>query len=268
MDQSLVDLEPLVRLASFFTVLLVMALFEHLAPRRGRLFPRCARWPSNLAILVVNGLLVRLLSPIAVIAFAELAATRGWGLLNLAGSPFWLALPVGLLALDLTIYWQHRLFHRIGPLWRMHRMHHADLDFDVTTAVRFHPIEILLSIAIKLAMMALLGPPALAVLLFEVGLNAGALFNHANVAIPARVDRWLRLLVVTPDMHRVHHSIRQDETDSNFGFNFPWWDRLFASYRAQPADGHEGMTIGLEAFRDCAELRLDRMLTQPFRRSG
>lgn len=141
--------------------------------------------------------------------------------MNLAGSPFWLALPVGLLALDLTIYWQHRLFHRIGPLWRMHRMHHADLDFDVTTAVRFHPIEILLSIAIKLAMMALLGPPALAVLLFEVGLNAGALFNHANVAIPARVDRWLRLLVVTPDMHRVHHSIRQDETDSNFGFNFP-----------------------------------------------
>ena len=268
MAQTIIENEPAIRLGCFLAVLAVMAAWEHAAPRRRRGFPRTRRWPSNLALVVLNGLLARLVSPIAVVALGELAAARGWGLLNQMEAPIWLALPLGMLLLDMAIYWQHRLFHAAPALWRLHRMHHADLDFDVTTAGRFHPLEILLSLAIKLAVVIALGPPAVAVLLFEILLNAGALFNHANVAIPKAIDRRLRLLVVTPDMHRVHHSIRRDETDSNFGFNFPWWDRLFASYRARPADGHEAMVIGIEAFRDAAELRLDRLLSQPFRKAG
>lgn len=268
MADMIIDNEPFVRLACFLAMLVGMAIWEHAAPRRRRSHPRLSRWPSNLALVVLNGLLVRILAPVALVAFAELSVARGWGVLQLFDLPFWLALPLGMLLLDMAIYWQHRLFHAVPSLWRLHRMHHADLDFDVTTAGRFHPFEILLSLAIKLAVVAALGSPALAVLLFEVLLNAGAIFNHANVAMPEAVDRHLRLFFVTPDMHRVHHSIRREETDSNFGFNFPWWDRLFASYRAQPAAGHKAMVIGIDAFRDARELRLDRLLTQPFRAEG
>ena len=169
------------------------------------------------------------------------------------------------MALDLAIYLQHVLFHAVPALWRLHRMHHADLEFDVTTGARFHPIEILLSMGIKLGVVAALGAPAIAVLIFEVLLNATSMFNHSNVRMPVWIDRVLRWIVVTPDMHRVHHSIVARETNSNFGFNLPWWDRLFGTYRDQPAAGHEAMTIGIEQFREPAEQRLDRMLTQPFR---
>ncbi len=268
MVETIIDNEPTIRLGFFLGVLAVMAAWEHLAPRRRRCHSRLARWPSNLGIVVVNAGLVRLLSPLAVVATAELATARAWGLFNLVDVPGWLAGLSALVLLDVAIYWQHRLFHAVPSLWRLHRMHHADLDFDVTTGIRFHPIEILLSLAIKLAVVVAIGPPALAVLIFEVGLNASAMFNHANVAIPFGLDRVLRLFIVTPDMHRVHHSIRREETDSNFGFNVPWWDRLFATYRAQPDDGHERMVIGLERFRTAADLRLDAMLLQPFRREA
>ena len=194
--------------------------------------------------------------------------SKGWGLFNILPLPAWLAIPAAVLLLDLTIYGQHVAFHAVPLLWRLHRMHHADLEFDVTTGLRFHPGEILLSMAIKFAAVAVLGAPPLAVLIFEILLNATSLFNHGNVRLPLGLDRILRLIVVTPDMHRVHHSIDRRETDSNFGFNVPWWDRLFGTYRAQPALGHERMTIGIDKFRDPRELRLDRMLVAaPARRS-
>ena len=196
---------------------------------------------------------------------ALVAEARGFGLLNVIRLPDWLALLVSVLVLDLAIYLQHVLFHAVPALWRLHRMHHADLEFDVTTGLRFHPIEIALSMLIKFAVVAAIGAPALSVLVFEVLLNATSMFNHANMRIPTWIDRVLRWLVVTPDMHRVHHSIVARETNSNFGFNLPWWDRLFGTYRDQPAAGHRDMTIGIEQFREPGEQRLDRMLTQPFR---
>ena len=196
------------------------------------------------------------------------AEARGWGLFNSIAWSAWLELLLALLVLDLSIYLQHRLFHHVPVLWRLHRMHHADLDVDVTTGARFHPVEILVSLGIKFAVVAGLGAPALTVLLFEILLNGTSMFNHSNVRMPEKVERAMRWLVVTPDMHRVHHSILRRETDSNFGFNFPWWDRIFSTYRPQPEAGHDGMTLGLDRFRDPRELRLDRMLPQPFRDDG
>jgi len=257
--------EPLVRLASFAAVLAGMALWEGLAPRRERALTRAARWPHNLALAVLNTVLVRLLFPSAAVGTALLAEARGWGLLPWLGVPAWLAPLAAVVALDFAIYLQHRVFHAVPLLWRVHRVHHADLDLDVTSGARFHPIEILLSMAIKLALVVALGAPAVAVLLFEVLLNATAMFNHANARLPAGLDRALRLVVVTPDMHRVHHSVRREEADSNFGFNLPWWDRLLGTYRAEPAGGHRGMTLGLAALRDptgCS--RLDRLLALPW----
>jgi sterol desaturase/sphingolipid hydroxylase (fatty acid hydroxylase superfamily) len=199
------------------------------------------------------------------VGLALIANARALGLFNEVQLPAWIAVVASVILLDLAIYFQHVLFHAVPVLWRLHRMHHADLDIDVTTGLRFHPIEILLSMVIKLAVVIALGAPALAVLLFEVLLNATSLFNHSNVRIPERFDGVLRWVVVTPDMHRVHHSILLRETNSNFGFNLPWWDRLFGTYRPQPAAGQESMTIGIEQFRDPRELGLDRMLLQPFR---
>ena len=257
--------ELAIRLAAFAGVFSVMALWELLAPRRPWAVGRALRWPSNLGILVADVLAVRLLLPTAAAGVALVAAERGFGLFHVIGLPFWLAAPIGFLALDLVIYGQHVMFHHVPWLWRLHRMHHADLDIDVTTGVRFHPVEILLSLVIKIATVALLGIPAAAVVCFEVVLNATSMFNHANASLPRWLDRVARLMLVTPDMHRVHHSILRQETDSNFGFNLPWWDRLFGTYRAEPRAGHDGMTIGLPVFRDPGELRLDRLLTQPFR---
>src|SRR5215510_11428256 len=257
--------EALLRLAAFGSVLLGMMLWELLAPRREQRIGRSYRWPSNIAVVVLDTLLVRLIFPLGAVSLALLAEAHGWGLFNSLALPRWLSVAAGVIVLDLAIYLQHVLFHAVPALWRLHRMHHADLEFDVTTGLRFHPIEILLSAMIKLAVVAALGAPAAAVLIFEVLLNATSMFNHSNIRIPLGFDRVLRWLVVTPDMHRVHHSIVSRETNSNFGFNLPWWDRLFGTYRAQPAAGHDAMTIGIEQFRDARELRLDRMLLQPFR---
>ena len=257
--------ETAVRLAFFFGVLAAMAAWEVVAPRRALSQSKAVRWYSNLGVVALNALVLRAVLPMAPLAVAGLAAERGWGVLNLVETPPWLAVVLALVVLDFAIYLQHVLFHAVPALWRLHRMHHADLDFDVSTGLRFHPIEILLSALIKMAVVVLVGAPALAVLAFEVVLNATSMFNHGNVRLPAALDRRLRWLVVTPDMHRVHHSIAAEETNSNFGFSLPWWDRLLGTYRAQPAAGHPGMTIGIEMFRDPGALHLHRMLVQPFR---
>jgi sterol desaturase/sphingolipid hydroxylase (fatty acid hydroxylase superfamily) len=257
--------EPVIRLGVFGGVFTAMAIWELVGPRRKQAIGRGMRWPSNLGVVAVDTLLVRLVFPITAVGLALVTEAHGWGLLNEITPPVWIAVVASVVLLDLAIYFQHVVFHAVPALWRLHRMHHADLEFDVTTGLRFHPIEILLSMVIKLAMVAALGAPAAAVLIFEVLLNATSMFNHSNVRLPLGFDRALRWFVVTPDMHRVHHSILSRETNSNFGFNLPWWDRLFGTYRAQPAAGHEGMTIGIEQFRDPSELGLDRMLLQPFR---
>jgi sterol desaturase/sphingolipid hydroxylase (fatty acid hydroxylase superfamily) len=262
---TLLTHETAIRLSIFVALFTAMALWELWAPRRPQAVRRWQRWPANLGIVVLNSFAVRLAFPVAAVGVALAAETQGWGLLRAAGLPAWASFVLALLLLDLVIYLQHALFHAIPALWRLHRMHHTDLEFDVTTGARFHPLEILLSMAIKLGVVAALGAPAVAVLVFEVVLNATSMFNHGNVRLPAELDRVLRWMVVTPDMHRVHHSIVPDETNSNFGFNLPWWDRLFGTYRAQPRAGHDAMTIGIEQFRGAHELRLDRMLLQPFR---
>jgi sterol desaturase/sphingolipid hydroxylase (fatty acid hydroxylase superfamily) len=265
MGDVLFAYEEYIRLAAFGGVFVVMAAWEFVGPRRKQSIGRGRRWPSNLGVVVLDTLLVRVLFPTTAVGLALFAEARGFGLFNVVTLPGWLAVTASVVILDLAIYLQHVLFHAVPALWRLHRMHHADLEFDVTTGLRFHPIEILLSMAIKLAVVAALGAPAVSVLIFEVLLNATAMFNHSNVRIPLGIDCILRWLVVTPDMHRVHHSIVVRETNSNFGFNLPWWDRLFGTYRAQPAAGHEAMTIGIAQFREPRELRLDRMLVQPFR---
>ena len=257
--------EPYIRLCAFAGVFIVMAVWEFIGPRRKQAIGRGWRWPNNLGIVIVDTLLVRILLPTTAVGLALFAEARGFGLFNAIALPAWAGVTGSVVILDLAIYLQHVLFHAVPALWRLHRMHHADLEFDVSTGLRFHPIEILLSLLIKFAVVAVLGAPALAVLIFEVLLNATSMFNHANVRIPPGIDNVLRWLVVTPDMHRVHHSILARETNSNFGFNLPWWDRLFGTYRAQPTAGHEAMTIGIDQFRDSRELGLDRMLLQPFR---
>ncbi|WP_299755364.1 sterol desaturase family protein [uncultured Boseongicola sp.] len=263
MTESILAAEPQLRLAVFLGVLVVMASWELAAPRRRQEIPRLIRWTNNLALVVVDTILLRLSFPILAVGLAVMAESQGWGLFNIIDVPGWGAILVSVIVFDLVIYLQHVMFHAVPALWRLHRMHHADLEFDVTTGLRFHPVEILLSMGIKLAVVVALGPPAVAVLIFEVLLNATAMFNHSNIRLPTLVDRVLRLIVVTPDMHRVHHSIRPEETNSNFGFNLPWWDRLLGTYKAQPAAGHEGMSIGIEQFRTRRELWLDRMLVQP-----
>lgn len=263
MPDFLLASEPVIRLGIFFGVLMAMAAWELAAPRRRQEIPRLLRWTNNLGIVALDTVLVRLTFPVAAVGFALLADERTWGVFNVFEVPAWAAIIASVIALDLAIYFQHVLFHAVPALWRLHRMHHADLEFDVTTGLRFHPVEILLSMGIKLAVVVALGPPAVAVLIFEVLLNATAMFNHGNVRLPGLIDRVLRWIVVTPDMHRVHHSVIPEETNSNFGFNLSWWDRLFGTYKAQPAAGHDGMTIGIEQFRDRRDLWLDRMLIQP-----
>lgn len=265
MTETILAAEPTIRLAAFLGVLLAMAIWELAAPRRRREIPRVIRWTNNIALVALDTVILRLTFPILAVGLAIMAEDKGWGLFNIVEVPSWIAIVGSILVLDLAIYLQHVMFHAVPGLWRLHRMHHADLDFDATTGLRFHPVEILISMAIKLAVVAALGPPAVAVLLFEVILNATALFNHANINVPQSVDRVLRLLVVTPDMHRVHHSVDPRETNSNYGFNLPWWDRLLGTYVAQPAKGHRDMEIGIEQFRTRRDLWIDRMLIQPLR---
>jgi sterol desaturase/sphingolipid hydroxylase (fatty acid hydroxylase superfamily) len=261
----LTSLEIAGRLGIFATVFALLAIWELLAPRRTLTVGRLRRWPSNIGVLVVDALLVRLLMPTAAVGAALYAAGHGLGLFNWLQLRLSVGAILGFFVLDFVIWAQHWVFHHVPMLWRLHRMHHADLDIDVTTGVRFHPIEILISLSIKIAVIVALGIPPVGVFVFEVALNATSMFNHSNARMPAWLDRVLRLVVVTPDMHRVHHSIVRRETDSNFGFNLPWWDWLFGTYRREPEQGHDGMTIGIPQFRDPKEQRLDRMLTQPFR---
>lgn len=257
--------ETATRLGCFLGIFALVALWELALPRRRLTQPRRLRWYANLGIVALNTVLVWLLVPLAPVALAVIAEEHAFGILNLVELPFWLEALLAIVVLDLVIYLQHVLFHALPALWRLHRMHHADLDFDVTTGSRFHPVEIIVSVAIKMAAVALIGPPAVAVLVFEVLLNGTSMFNHGNVRLSATLDRALRWIVVTPDMHRVHHSDLPAETNSNFGFNLPWWDRLFGTYRAEPRLGHEHMTIGLDDFRAPRELHLHRMLVQPLR---
>jgi sterol desaturase/sphingolipid hydroxylase (fatty acid hydroxylase superfamily) len=265
MGQWLLGREPVVRAATFAAVLAAMAVWEVVAPRRVRSLPRLRRWASNLGIAFLNTALLRLIFPLGAVALAGLAQVRGWGLLNLYEVPSAVAVGASIVALDLAIYLQHVMLHAVPPLWRLHRVHHADLDFDVTTGARFHPIEIVLSMLIKMAAILMLGPPAVAMMIFEVLLNATAMFNHGNVRLPLGLDRILRLVVVTPDMHRVHHSTEDHETNSNFGFNLSVWDRLFRTYKPQPDAGHEGMTIGIRDHREPNEVSdLPGMLALPF----
>ncbi|MEO0614570.1 MAG: sterol desaturase family protein [Pseudomonadota bacterium] len=254
--------EPLVRAAAFFGVLLVMLAWERRAPRRDDIARR-GRWFVNGALVLVDTAIVRLLGPLLPVAVAVVAADRGWGLFHALAWPAAVAIPLTVVLMDLAIYWQHRLFHRIPLFWRLHRVHHSDTGFDTTTGVRFHPAEIVVSLLWKLLVVLTLGAPVLGVVVFEIILSATSLFNHGNVRIPLGIDAALRRVIVTPDMHRVHHSSRVSETDSNFGFNLSVWDRWFGSYRAQPEAGHSGMQIGLKAFRTPADQRLTALLAQP-----
>lgn len=260
------QLELTVRLSFFGGVLLIMTLWELISPRRSLIVRKSPRWASNLGLVVLNILLSRILIPITAVGAALISQKQGWGLLQQVAWPPWVELTLAVMILDLAIYWQHVLFHAVPMLWRLHLVHHADLDFDVTTGLRFHTFEILISAGIKICIVLLLGPSAVAVVVFEVLLNATAMFNHSNVKIAVGLDRFLRGLLVTPDMHRVHHSVDRAETNSNFGFNLPWWDFLFRTYRSQPADGHEKMTIGLPHIRSEQQAdRLPAMLMLPFK---
>lgn len=258
------QLEQTIRLSVFAAVLLLVALWEMVAPRRPLLDSKRRRWLTNLSIVVIDTLAVRLMFPILPVALAYSAEARGWGIFNVLQTAPWLKFMLSFLILDFVIYLQHLLFHHIPILWRLHRMHHTDLDLDVTSGNRFHPLEIAVSMLIKMAAVLFLGAPGAAVLAFEVVLNACAMFSHGNIRLPAAFDRLLRLFLVTPDMHRVHHSTIVRETNSNFGFNFPWWDRLCGTYRPQPEKGHLDMVIGLKEYRDPKQLTLLRLLVQPF----
>ncbi|MCE5265256.1 MAG: sterol desaturase family protein [Deltaproteobacteria bacterium] len=263
-DWNVTQHEAALRAGFFLAIFAVVAVAETAAPRRPRALKRSLRWLGNLCMHVVNALFPRLLFPVLPVGMAVLWAEKGWGLLNIIPAPRWVAAILTLVALDGLVYVQHFLFHRVRPLWLLHRMHHTDMDLDLTSALRFHPLEILISLLLKMAMVALLGPPAAVVLAFEVLLNGMAMFTHANLRIPAPADGLLRQVFVTPDMHRFHHSVLPREFNRNFGFNLSLWDRLFKTYQAQPAAGHTGMTIGLTGFRDPAYARFWKMMLLPW----
>ena len=268
MRDLVVAFEPHVRLGAFLGVFILVALWELVAPRRPLRVSKAIRWMNNIGIVVLDTVVLRLVFPAAAVGVAVMAGSLGWGLFNALAWPFWIEVVLAVVVLDLAVYWQHVLFHAIPGLWRLHMVHHADLDFDLTTGVRFHPFEILLSMVVKMAVIGALGAAPLSVILFEILLSATSIFNHGNIVLPPALDRLLRLIVVTPDMHRVHHSVAARETNSNFGFNLPWWDRLFGTYRAQPAAGHGDMVIGLRQFRDPRLQWLWHMLALPFTGAG
>lgn len=258
--------ENSIRLAFFFGTLTIMGLWEIIAPKRALTVSKALRWANNLGLVFFNSLILRLIFPAAAVGVAAFAAEHGWGLLNYYSLPLAFSIVLSIIIMDFIIYLQHVLIHAVPLLWRLHRVHHADLDYDVTTGARFHTLEIILSMLLKFATIVVLGPPVVAVIMFEVILNAMAMFNHANVGLPKTLDTLLRWFIVTPDMHRVHHSIEDDETNSNFGFNLSWWDRLFGTYRDQPRNGHQGMTIGIRKFREKKQASwIIGMLTMPFK---
>lgn len=258
------EYEITIRLMSFVLIFILVALWENRAPRRTLTTSKKWRWFNNLSIIAINPVLLRLVFPALAIGMAQKAQANGWGLLNHFGTPRVIAMVVGIVAMDLVIYLQHVMFHAIPTLWRLHMVHHADLDYDLTTGLRFHPVEIVLSMILKITIIVALGPPVVSVLAFEIILNGVAMFNHGNIKLPPSVDRFLRLFVVTPDMHRVHHSVIIRETNSNYGFNLSIWDRLFGTYLAQPSKGHKDMIIGLPQFRDHRRLTLPWLLILPF----
>ena len=261
----ILDNHSMIRLLVFLVAVSLIALWEVVNPRRPLSVSKGFRWFNNWLLSALNSLLLPLVFPLMAVGAALLADEHQWGLFNVLGLPVLIGIPLFILLFDLAIYWQHRLFHIVPWLWRLHRVHHADPDFDVSTGIRFHPISIILSMVIKMAVIMFFGPPVVAVLLAEIILNVTAMFNHGNINIPLKVDAALRLFLVTPDMHRVHHSCVPDETNSNFGFNFPWWDRLFGSYRAQPGKGHMEMEIGIKRLQDIEQQRIDRLLFQPLK---
>lgn len=264
-DEVLLANEKEIRMGFFFGMLVIIGLWELISPKRALTVSKNIRWVSNLGLVFLNSFIVRLLFPLAAVGLASFAQQQGWGLFNYIEVPFWGAVIASVVMLDFVIYIQHVMVHAIPLLWRLHRVHHADLDYDVTTGSRFHTIEIILSMLIKFATILLLGPPLVAVIIFEVMLNATAMFNHGNISLPKALDKYLRWFLVTPDMHRVHHSIEDDEANSNFGFSLPWWDRIFGTYRDQPRAGHKGMTIGINKFRDVKQVAwLPGMLALPF----
>ena len=258
--------ESAIRLISFLGIFLLLALAEILRPRRPLTVPKGRRWLANIAMVALDTGVSRMVMPLMPVGMAGIARDKVWGLLNIVSLPPWAGVVIAVLFLDLVIYLQHRAFHRIPLCWRFHRMHHTDLDLDVSSGNRFHPIEIFVSTTIKLAAVAVSGAAPAAVITFEVLLNATSLFNHGNIHIPLGVDRLLRLVLVTPDMHRVHHSVIPAETDSNFSFNVPWWDRLLGTYRDQPKAGHDAMVIGLKEYRNPDKLGFWGMLMVPFRK--
>lgn len=257
--------EAVIRLSAFLGVFIIVALWEFVAPRRQLTVSKAARWLTNVCITVLDSLLLRLIFSAGAVGVAFFASEKGVGLFNLLALPEWLEVAASVIILDLLIYAQHVVFHLTPLLWRLHMVHHTDLDLDVTSGARFHPLEIVLSMMIKTVAVLLLGAPAQAVLVFEVLLNATSMFNHGNIRLPLPVDRLVRLLIVTPDMHRVHHSVLVKETNSNYGFSLSIWDRLFRTYTPQPREGHDGMTIGLSRFREFSRLRLLDLLALPFR---
>lgn len=263
---SLLAHETFIRAAVFLGVLGIMALWEIAAPRRRLEMPKFLRWSNNLGLVVLDTAILRLALPIMAVGVAAWVSGRGLGLFSMFGLPLWASIMLTVVVLDLAIYFQHRLFHSVPALWRLHRMHHSDPDYDVTTALRFHPIEIFLSMLIKMAVVAMLGAPPEGVILFEIILNGSAMFNHANIRLPLGLDRALRKVVVTPDMHRVHHSEFKEEADSNFGFALSIWDHMFRTHIADPSKGQEGMIFGIGAFKGAREMWLDKMITQPFRK--
>lgn len=264
LTQWIVSNEAVARLSFFLAIFFVMALWELVLPKRPQRFGRIKRWPANLGIIIIDAIAVRLLVPILPAAFALVCQQNGWGLFNLYPVPVWLNVIGTIIIFDVIIYFQHVMFHAVPLLWRFHSMHHADNDLDVTSGNRFHPVEILLSIGIKLMAVFLIGPLPIGVILFEIILNGLAQFNHSNIRLPKFVDVILRMLIVTPDMHRVHHSVIHRETDSNFGFNISAWDRIFGTYRAQPEKGHDGMTIGLNEYQDEKYQKINWLLFIPF----
>ncbi len=265
MEDLITDNEVAIRLGFFFGVFLLMAIWELLAPRRKLTQSKPERWLNNITLVVVNTIVLRVIFPTAAVGVAAHAVGQQWGVFNQVDMPLWMAVVLSVVMLDGVIFLQHVMFHAVPVFWRIHRVHHADMDFDVTTGSRFHTIEILLSMLIKFTAIILLGPPLVAVVVFEGVLNATSMFNHSNVRIPLAIDRLVRLLVVTPDMHRVHHSHLTHETNSNFGFNLSIWDRLVGTYRAQPDEGHDSMVIGIDTFRDSVKCtQLHWLLLMPF----
>jgi sterol desaturase/sphingolipid hydroxylase (fatty acid hydroxylase superfamily) len=264
METIILENETVIRISFFLGIFIIIALWEFIAPRRPLNYSKPVRWYSNIGIVFLNNLIIRILFPVLATGLAAMCHEKGWGILNNQNIPFIIGFPAALLMMDGAIYIQHVLFHTLPLLSRFHGMHHTDMDLDVSSGARFHPVEIIISMLIKLSVISIIGPSVLSVIIFEIGINMLSMFNHGNIYIPVKIDRILRYIIVTPDMHRVHHSIIKSETNSNFGFNFPWWDRLFGTYCAQPKEGHDKMIIGIPKFQDSKNLHLHKMLVQPF----